>query len=109
MIPRRRTLTKSGGIHKHGLSGLYLGLLLNKQRTKTERDNHQELMLDDEKYQKGYDHNQHYNDDTKSHLHLGAKASSHRLQFVDPNRYEVTSVKRMRLDDSLIKTPFFHA
>jgi len=30
VLPRRNTLNKSGGIQKHGLSGLYLGLLLNK-------------------------------------------------------------------------------
>ena len=43
----RKSLTKLGGIHRQGLSGLYLGLLINKQRSKVERD-HQELTLDEE-------------------------------------------------------------
>lgn len=51
-LARKSSLSKLGGIHRHGLSGLYLGLLINKQRSKAERG-HQELEPDDELSQHG--------------------------------------------------------
>lgn len=48
-----------------GLSGLYLGLLMNKQRSKAERE-HQELMLEQED-SRFATNGGHFIDDSKSH------------------------------------------
>ena len=55
-------------LRMQGLSGLYMGLMLNKQKSKAERDR-QELMLEDEEAAKFGSERGHYHyiDDSKSH------------------------------------------